>query len=310
MSTILIDGPGLQTRIKKTFGSIDRMISQSEGLLKPSCRSGIYRATENLPIETSIAEVIACLLSVRLPELMSAGGGQTLRLSEEGAAFYEALRILGHHLPSGQNFVANQCIYHWLKTRLDVSPSIFSLVMNELVRVQLLEHCVDGTWKKSSPTIYDITRRLKHRVGFQWPIVREVFSDTWTQRKRTSRQLRELLRLAESKLADPISFFSIDDEIHTCLCSDPHHVEMVQASRAVSWNIAHFIIEDITSQMHDHPQDAIRSMKTIASWMLEDYAEWSVRLERAEIIEPALIQRSFRRHVLRMRDYAQYYYRV
>ncbi|MDA8746021.1 hypothetical protein N9N28_15455 [Rubripirellula amarantea] len=311
MDTFTFNGHRLQQTIKARFGSVNRLISYSSGKLTRNNRSAIYRAIEGRAIKRQLAEAIVGVLDTELAAL-SPTHQAPLRLTPENYLFNTALRLLRRR--PIENGLANPatpspdvCLADWLRERMDVSESTFCCILDELARVGHIQQMATGVWVRVTPTLPQITRSLKRRIESQWPIIRDVFAQDLASRRQTGFSLLELIQVAETKLLEPLAFFGIDDQIHECLCTHSTEVELVRVSRAASWGIAYDLILDLSSEMVFNPAGAAQSMKAIGGWMIDDYKAWAHLLIHPREKDSDFVGRSFRRHVLRMRDHAQYY---
>jgi len=310
MPTVSLDGARLKDRIRIHAGSVNQLIAQSNGLLTQKNRSAVHRGCNGHPIDQRLAEAIAQALQTSVAALQP-GYELMLQLTPENHLLNQALRLVRqwpiHERDSDSYQSSDPCVAIWLREQLEMDDSTFERILEELVRIGHLRLSDHRKWLRVAPTIQELTRMLKRRVAFQWPIIRDVFAMDATSRKRTGRLIRELIELAETKVHEPMTFFCIDDQIHEALCRHAGEMDLVRVSRATSWGIAYDIIFDLDSQMRVDPYGAVLSMKAITGWMLEDYRNWAGRLMRTDVGDLARVQTDFRRHVLRMRDYAQYY---
>ncbi|MEO1530311.1 MAG: hypothetical protein AAFX06_33395 [Planctomycetota bacterium] len=78
-------------------------------------------------------------------------------------------------------------------------------------------------------------------------------------------------------------------------------------SRSVSWGIACDLISELRRESVCDPESAAKTMISISGWMLDDYSDWASRLLSKQPIDLDIRFKEFRRHVLQMRDYAQYF---
>ncbi|MEO1616663.1 MAG: hypothetical protein AAFV88_12475 [Planctomycetota bacterium] len=308
MSSTQFDGQLLKQTVRQQFKNADNMIALSEGKLTANKRSAIFRAMSGEPVDSKLAEIIAELLGMTV-ESLSARRPTFLRLSKDAHDLNRAIRLLSQFAEADhpQHASGLECVAAWLASKLHLSIDDESRLCDQLWRLGRIQKCPGGRWAIVKPTFCRITRLLKRRIAFQWPIVREVFSAKRTARKKTAKLMQELIMDAELKLNDPLAFFRIDDQIHECLCVDPFEVELVRISRNASWSIVCDLIADLSEQNEKDPQSALDSMASVAGWVLEDYGQWVFQLNQPEVGDLDAIYRRFRRHVLRMRDYAQYY---
>ncbi|MEM6469598.1 MAG: hypothetical protein AAF802_08490 [Planctomycetota bacterium] len=307
MEFITLKGTYLQRKIRALFGSVDRLLEDGRYLVRAQ-RATIYRAIRGRPIAKDVAIALAQSLGCKLDELsVSPLPRIELHLSQESLAFYEAVDALSGsdgrvHLSilSGQQL----CVGEWLRTVVDLPDSLVEAIAGELCRVGLIERAECGGYRRADQDLRKTTKQLKRRVQFQWPMIRDAFSQPSVERKEISQRIRELVDAAQQRIADPISFFSIDDEIHACFCVGPYDRAMLQSARAVSWQIAHRLVADLATTP---PADVQLTMTAVGGWMLEDYEEWSSRLVSGRPSDLRATRKGFRRHVLRMRDYVQYF---
>ncbi|MEP4336639.1 MAG: hypothetical protein ABJ360_09645 [Roseobacter sp.] len=311
METIQLNSALLKYEIRIRFKSVDGLIKQSNGFLTQKNRSAIYRAYDGRLIEMALAETISELLQVPLRKL-SAQKFVCLRLTPESDALIAALNLLRTYWQSANQSEAKRpskpvCVSNWLRDRLRLDDDLFDSVHNELVRIGHLRKLESGVWGHYEPSYQEIIRLLRGRISFQWPLMHAAFSQSRSRRKVLAVKLNELIQEAETKLVDPVQFFSTDDQIHELFCSQPLEVDLLHACRSVSWNIAHHLIGDLASQFATDPHGAAASMQFIGKGMLEDYRRWSVALSDSSVVLVPLIRKRFRRHVLEMLDHAVYY---
>jgi len=313
MSTTQLNGESLRQLVKSQFTSVDQMIEASSGHLTRRDRPAVYRALQGQLIKTSLADALGIVLGFDETELSTAKRSTMKdRLTLESDTFYAALRLIRNHcrsLKSGRSDI-NQGIHHSidsLQNELDVPDRVFAIVVSELKRTRCIEVDPDGSWRPTRVPLKEVTRLLKRRIIVQWSMVRDVCSKSRIERRQVAREIRDLALNGETKAADPVPFFSLDDKIHVCFCADIHEAELLQGTRAVSWGIAHMLTTDLIDQSAVDPVAAERSMRSIAGPMLEDYMAWCRKLESRRVPDLNWMRASLRRHVLRMRDYAQYY---
>lgn len=313
MPTIQLDAENLRNLVKSQFRSVNQMIHASPGWLTSRDRPAIYRAFNGYPIKKALADSLATVLGVHgVKNLLPNRSGTKDRLTLEAETFYVAIKLIRNCRKAGGGSPFDQAVQaersiELLQCELDVPAAVFSVVLSELVRSRCIEVRDDKTWCPAEIPLDEVTRLLKRRIMIQWSMVRDICSQSWGSRKRIANRIRTLALDAETKVADPLQFFNVDDQIHACFCADVYEVELLQSSRGISWGIAHSLTTDLLEQREIDPVNAERSMKMATGWMLEDYQEWSDRLADRRTPDLGRMHRSLRRHVLRMRDYAQYY---